>query len=252
MHRGYCREYYWRSRTTTDNTELQIELCDWYNKIPRVDYIPINYEIFCVGKTFQMCSVFQTVIIGVFRYIAVCRPFLAPRICTMRFAKMATLFSAALSILIHVPYYVLVTESLIQSITLEFITGYHKIFYSLCMFLILPFSVLLILSIVIMAELWKDRKNTDNQLDPMEKARHQENVAVTKVIVIVILVFLVTYIAKPVYVLDKGLLMEGGIAVGLAQIALFIIPTFNSLINFYVYFMMQKSFRRDFLSLWKK
>ena len=166
------------------------------------------------------------------------------------FERIATLFVAALSILIHLPYYALVSESLIQYITLEFIIAYHKIFYSLCMFLILPFGILLILSIAIMAELWKQRTHTENQQDCMKKARQQYNITVTRVIIMIILVFLVTYILKPVYVMDTYIFKWRG-SVG-PQLLVFFLPALNSVVNFYVYFTIQKSFWREFFSLWKK
>ena len=202
------------------------------------------------ARHFKCAPFLQTVVIGVSRYIAVCHPFLALRIGTMKYARIATLLVAALSIFIHLPYYALVSESLIQYITLEFIIAYHKIFYSLCMFFILPFGILLILSLAIMAKLWKQRTHTENQQDRMIKARQQENMAVTRVIIIIILVFFLTYILKPVYVTDTYIFKWSGNEA--TQLLVFFLPAFNSVVNFYVYFTMQKSFRREFFSLWRK
>ena len=239
---------------TMDRLALQEELCHWFFKSLFHDYITtVTYEIFCLSKTFQMCSVFQTVVIGIFRCIAVCRPFLAPRICKMKFARMITVFPATLSILIHLPYYVLASKSLIQSITIDFITAYHKIFYNLCMFFILPFSILLILNGAIMVELWRDRGQTRNQQDSTQKARHQENMAVTRVIIVVILVFLVSYITKPLYAMSTNIFnILGNPVVELAQLAIFFMPAFNSVVNFYIYFTMHKTFRKELFSLWRK
>lgn len=88
----------------------------------------------------------------------------------------------------------------------------------------------------------------------------EENRAVTKVVVGIVFVFLISYIIKPLYITDIYY-FNGGIMDSIAHsscggyftvsIIVVILPALNSVVNFPLYIGLRKTFRDQFLSMFQ-
>ena len=175
----------------------------------------------------QMCSVYQTTVIAIFRFVAVQWPFHSDHFLTHKNAIASTMTVVLMSLLAHisavlggiqltaastckdkykdndiftedtcitdlyynhmsVPYYYNSTEAF-----MEHFEVYHVIVYHIILFLALPFTLLLILNIAMLRNLYNSSFPHDEQ-----------NRAVTKVVVGIVTVFLITYVVKPLYITD--------------------------------------------------
>lgn len=81
-----------------------------------------------------------------------------------------------------------------------------------------------------------------------------------QVVVAIVSVFLISYIVKPIYIVDifyfNGRIVNfiAGASCGLyftVSVLIIVLPTLNSIVNFLLYMGLRKSFRRQFLALFK-
>ena len=243
------------------------------------------YWLHITALVFQIASVYQTVVIATFRCIAIRRPFQASQLLTYRRVAVASTFCLLLGVILHVPSYLAAVSlpgaincemklidneytygevkkcksnsrfninnplfTLSDSAFFNFYHSYHIILYTIILFLVLPFGVLLILNTLMLKALYNER----------DTPHDQENKAVTKVVITIVSLFLVTYIIKPAYIIDiyyfKGNVMNsvafsscGGYFI--ISILVIILPTLNSVVNLLVYLGLRKTFRQQFVEM---
>ena len=223
------------------------------------NYLILLY-IFPWASISQTATIWLTVLVGVNRYIAVCKPYQAARLCTVRQAKIQLSVVVVFSVLYNVPrffeYYVqpeTVDNATYFRPNLTTLGGnklytviYDNILYMLFM-LILPLVSLTLLNILLIRELKKlNRKRAE-----MQSARQQQDNNVTLVLIIVVLVFIVcqspALVTKFMWsVLDDTARECGGPQFYFSKLSNLLVIT-NSSVNFIVYFMFNTRFRQILL-----
>ena len=236
----------------------------------------LRYWFHIISLIFQFCSVYQTVVIAVFRFAAIYWPFKASKYLTNASAAVATVTCLLIAVAVHIPmllhgvshshtdiyhfqsdihtnntgkYWYLPSYMKNAEEMKVFFHGYHMIVYHLLLFLVIPFCILLVLNVLLLHELRRGGSQHD-----------EENKAVTKVVVALILVFLFSYSVKPVYMMDvhwfNGQIMnhfarsscrEYFTVSALVQI----LPLMNSTVNFVLYIGLRQSFRQQFISMFR-
>ena len=216
-----------------------------------------------MARTFQFASSCQTVVIALFRYVAICMPFSASQFCTYRDAVAACLFSFASSVLLHVPHYVLIANDYNDTAKILFMTdnetslsgnnfnsffsGYHVFFYNVIMFFSLPFLLLTFFNVRLVQELYLHSSTISS-----DTTRESENRDVTKAVVAVVLVYVITYVPVPIYIIDKWFFKNSFhlVMVKLDCFCFFWInfivwsfPSINSSVNFFIYYLFRKTFK---------
>ena len=236
----------------------------------------VKYWFYIISLIFQFCSVYQTLVIAVFRFAAIYWPFKATKYLTNTTARLATSSCLLIAVAVHLPailhgvmqihtkgdvdlfrsninnteaeFYPYMPSYLKDKDKIQaFFHGYHMIFYHILVFLAIPFCILLTLNVLLLRELY------------MNGSRHkQENNAVTKVVVALITVFLLSYSVKPLYMIDvhwlKGQMMNRFArsscgAYFTVSVLIQVLPLLNSTVNFLLYFGLRPSFRQQFYSM---
>lgn len=233
-----------------------------------------QYWLYALSVIFQMCSVYQTIAVATFRFVAVYWPFRAARWLTHRAAGATTACCLLLALAAHAPtllygvwlvhmisyahqparinaatkaHWYLPSYFESEAAFSSFFHMYHMVSYHVLLFFALPFLLLLALCVGLLYQLRKTR------------AQHSgENKAVTKVVVAVVMVFLVSYSVKPLYMVDVHWL-DGALinqvawfscgAYFTASIAVILLPLVNSTLNFLLYVGLRRSFRKRFLAM---
>ncbi len=207
--------------------------------------------------TLQTATVWVTVLVAVNRYIAVCKPYQASRLCTVAQAKKQMGIVILFTILYNIPRFAearLVTDIVNNQTTVRpeytalgdakwYWIIYGNIFY-LVFLLILPLLILTILNVRLinaLNELKRKRKE-------MQTARQQQDNNVTFVLIIVVLVFTVCQAPALVnQILWNALTDEARACKGFQfyfQRISNLLVTVNSAANFLIYFLFNTRFRQ--------
>ena len=210
------------------------------------------------GYMSQSATIWMTVLLAANRYIAICRPFQAQSCLTLARAKIQVALVAIFSIFFNVPrmfqheivYHsetgkvVGLNESSIGKSSM-FGQVYTNGLYSVLVLLI-PFVLLLILNVQLIRELRASRQRMRrNSISPPEQ--HDENI--TFVMIIIIIVFLICHTPDRIIQIVHALLKKqsnGPCPRGLyyAQCICNLLFIVNSSVNFLIYYMFRKRFRR--------
>ena len=260
-----------------------VMMLDWYirhtllfNGTKDEDARSIYHTVFAtkiMARLFQYASACQTVVIALFRYVAICMPFSAEKFCTYRNAVIACVFSFISSVLLHVPHFALIANDYnvtaeILSIAIDnetqanettnfnqFFSGYHVFFYNIIMFFSLPFLLLTFFNFRLVQELYRHSNTVSS-----DATRENENRDVTKAVIAVVLVYVITYVPLPIYIIDKWFFKN---RFHLTMVNLdcfcflginFIVwsfPSINSSVNFFIYCLFRNAFKqkvKDILS----
>ena len=172
-------------------------------------YVPvgpyIQMLVWPLVHTTQLGTVWITVLIAFNRYIAICKPFRAPQLCTMSRVRMQVAIMVAFCVVYCLPRFFeyrvehVYDPDLNMTITLPNQTSllrskyynyiYENGLYTLIVFLA-PLIILVVLNTCLMQELWRARERArQRQLPAFMTAEDQEN-NLTLVMVVIILIFL--------------------------------------------------------------
>lgn len=211
--------------------------------------------IFPLASVSQTATIWVTVLVAVNRYIAVCKPYQAPRLCTVRQAKIQLATVLILAVLYNVPKF---AESYVEYDPVEnclkprhtelgdsfiFMLIYDNILYMIFM-MILPLLILSVLNI----RLVKALKELSRKRAEMQSARQQQDNNVTLVLIIVVLVFIICQtpaLANKFMwsVLDNDARACGGFQFYFSRLSN-VLVIINSAVNFVIYFFFNTRFRQ--------
>ena len=198
-----------------------------------------------------VASVLTSVSIGMNRYIVVCRPLQAARLCTISRAKKQIIFITTVSVLIMLPSFferkVRKTSDGSPYLVYTLLANkwYYYIWYlgtSLVCGTLIPFSILLFICVRIITTLRATRKQ---QLD-----RHGDRVqdsSVTSMVLVLLGIFLMCHTYSWLHILCTLLLPENPYwykVLSYAYMCKEVLIIFNSAINWVIYFVYVKEFRR--------
>lgn len=220
-------------------------------------YTPINYAV----MTLQACNVWITVSVSVERYIAICHPFRAARLCTRRKTIVVIAAITLVSIVYNVPrlfatyaraceggeetaggsscYYLADTDF---GLTDVYKTVYFSILYTILIFVI-PLASLFILNVFLIQELMRmQRRRTGTNI-------HDENEAnLSLVLVLIVVVFI--FCQSPGLVSQFDIFHFNTFLKWIAvSNVLFVI---NSAVNFLIYTAFGSKFRKVLLRVFRR
>ncbi len=217
---------------------------------------PYAYPVALIAQT---CSIYTTVAFTVERYIAVCRPLRAAKMCTISRARKSISIIIVFSILYNIPrmleYEVKVevdpetnlTNARYQPTKLGMDPTFRHIYFiymQLIFMLIVPFTTLAVLNILLIRAVKKSQK-TQGKIN--NKTRRENSLTV--MLISVIVVFMICQVPSIVdnifqAILDDAALMTSPFVKLTCISNLMVIM--NSAINFYLYCVFGRKFRRVF------
>ena len=217
---------------------------------------PFAYPIALISQT---CSIYTTVGFTVERYIAVCHPLKAAKMCTISRARKAVLFILLASVIYNIPRMLEhrlvhewdpinnVTTVHTRTTALGENTTFRHVYFlymHMCVMLIVPFAVLAVLNLMLIRAV-KQSEKTQGRIT--NRTRRENNLTV--MLISVVVVFLLCQVPS---IIDN--VFTATLSVELHNtppfIKLYCIGTLmvilNSAINFYLYCVFGQKFRRVF------
>ena len=238
-------------------------LVEYMDVLQSFQYIQPYILVYILPCTFtaQTATIWVTVLVGFNRYVAVCKPYQASRLCNISMARKYLLIVLCLSFLYNIPRFAASkinyelgpnNETIaIPSYTEMgknplYLIIYNNILY-LIFLLILPLLTLTILNVRLINAL----KEIKRRRMEMQSLRQQQDNNVTFVLIIVVLVFTVCQLPALVNQLLWNILSDGHRICGGFQYYFSclsnLLVIINSAINFLIYFLFNKRFRTVFL-----
>ncbi|ESN98270.1 hypothetical protein HELRODRAFT_177152 [Helobdella robusta] len=239
------------------------------------DYLYCGYKFIVHAVFFPWASVSQTatvwltVLVGINRYIAVCKPYQTAKLCTVRQAKIQLSGVLAFSLLYNIPKFFevfIVRKKYIYNnmaddadgaqcfcvvvssyyFSQAYRHGYESIMYTIFM-LILPLSLLSILNILLILQLKKLKKRRAE----MQSARQQQDNNVTLVLIIVILVFIFCQTPALINRFMWSFFADDqrecpGVQYYFSRFGNMMVSV-NSAVNFFIYIIFNSRFRQVFI-----
>ena len=207
--------------------------------------------LYTTTRVTQLASIGQIVIVGFYRYIAICWPFKAIKICTYTNAYIAMTINIIVAIGVNIPLYMFNADHTILPGTLEFQRLYWGLFYEIGLYFALPLSLLMVFKIGLVRELWKSARvdsshNTNTRREASE---------VTAVVITIVLVFIISYTPGTVNFIDRYFFYESFypsqscLSHSLKFFIFSFCPKINSAVNFFIYFFIRRSFREGLKAL---
>ncbi|KAI0240620.1 FMRFamide receptor, partial [Lamellibrachia satsuma] len=211
-----------------------------------------------LALTAQTATIWVTVLVAVNRYIAVCLPYRASRLCTVLKAKKQLAFVLLFAVLYNIPKfaeyrveYVTTDNGTTYTATAGYTTlGSSKLYYIiygnilyLIFLLALPIFILTLLNI----RLIKALKALRRKRMEMQSLRQQQDNNVTFVLIIVVIVFIICQVPALVNQVMWNVAPDeartcGGFQFYLRNIANMLV-ILNSAVNFIIYILFNKRFR---------
>ena len=215
--------------------------------------------VFPAAMTAQTITIWVTVLVGVNRYIAVCKPYSASRLCTVNQAQKQLALVVITCVVYNIPRFCEAKLiSVFDSRTNEtYITpkytelGKNKMYliiYNNAMYLIFLLILPLIILTMLNVRLIKALNALRQKRQQMQSARQQQDNNVTFVLIIVVFVFTVCQAPALVNqilwnVLDDTARLCGHFQFYYQRISNMLV-VFNSSVNFLIYFLFNTRFRQ--------
>ena len=207
----------------------------------------------------QFGTIWMTVLVAANRYIAICRPFEAHRLCTMRRVRIQVLTVAVVAVLYNIPRfleYKLVYEQDVHTNQtqvggaatpmknqMSYKIIYDAVLYNIFVFLG-PLIILIYLNVRLVQELFRARQRLVSRQIPIPGEEEEQNL--TLVMVVIILIFVVCQTPASMNAL-LSYFMEEHYDCGTAYYYFYhlsnLLACANSATNFFVYFFFRQTFR---------
>ena len=235
-----------------------LTLLEQFEANPLMPYMP-SYAWPFVHIT-QMGTVWITVLIALNRYIAICRPFQASKLCTLSRAKLQVIVMVVFVLLYNIPRFLEYrvvhktdpetnqTQAATDETSLKTSQLYNYLYetFLYCLFVFLgPLVILIVLNTCLVRELWAARQRLIKRHLPVAGEEEENNL--TLVMIVIILIFLVCQ--APAFL--NQLLYFGiphGYVCGHAYYYFYhisnLLVSANSSVNFIVYCAFRKQFRQ--------
>ncbi|ELT93072.1 hypothetical protein CAPTEDRAFT_225752 [Capitella teleta] len=216
-------------------------------------------HVFPIAMTAQTATVWVTVLVGFNRFIAVCKPYKAPRLCTVNQAKKQLAAVVICSILFNLVRFfsskVVITDYTPDGMATWapaytklgsnpiFLTFYSNVCYTIFL-MILPLLILTVLNICLIRTL----KELKRKRQEMQSLRQQQDNNVTFVLIIVVVVFIVCQVPALVTQILWSVLPDeerdcGGFQFYFSKVSNMLV-LLNSSVNFCIYFLFNTRFRQ--------
>ena len=213
--------------------------------------------------TVHTATIWTPVLVGIHRYIVVCKPLLATSLCTVSNARKHFVVVVAISVIVNFPKYF---EHSITARTLNITTvngslailqrdaspwytiGYNKVFRMGLMNYAIPVLSLLFITVSVLRTLRSSRQRRSIVTGAQVRGQAHGDRTVDVMVIVVLVVFMICHIFHPVVIhfgdsLRK--MKDGRIIVSCMISALVFLPTkINSAINCLIYIAFNKTFRQ--------
>lgn len=224
-----------------------------------------EYFVDKIGGIMRLASVWMLIVIAFFRYMAVCVPMKVKLYCTYKNARRCVIAILILDLAIHIPFYFEKKLVRIENTTSHYYLDYTDwgnssefhvyahVVYTGCMFFVLPFLSLIFFSIQMIRTL------CGNQREKYFALPHLKHEAsdVTKVVIAIIVVFLISYTPYLIWTIDSLIpgrrekLASGACFIFLYRYTLDLFLYVNSSVNFFIYLTLRKQFRYSITELFR-
>ena len=240
-----------------------------YDNDPIMPYIMVC--IWPLVHVTQLGTVWITVLIAFNRFIAICRPFQATKLCTMRRVRLQVFLMTLFCVLYNIPRFLeyrieYVTnahgnvtvpvgkETDLKSNDVYNIT-YENVLYCLIVFLA-PLVILIYLNACLIRELWRARQRLLARQLPSAMTAEDEEQNLTLVMIVIVLIFLVCQTPATINQLLFYLLESKEYQCGRAYFYYYhisnLLVSANSSVNFVVYCAFRKQFRERLVAFCRR
>lgn len=217
------------------------------------------------------CAIWMTVIIAFVRYVAVCHPFLTQRLCNKTNIWMVISMVMITAAIFHIPWfftYKIVKDSfndqqwMLQETKLLqsklYIFGYRTVFMDILVRGLLPMLILGYCNVRLLYTVYRQpcidalaMAATNNN---MHQSQMKEAKNVTKVIVSIISVYIISYFPGTINAIAQEInpklsKLKCGTPGYYLTFAFDALLVMNSCVNFIIYYVIRKSFRNNFKGL---
>ena len=238
-----------------------VDYTSWWPGYDNVHSVVLVF-VFPLAMMSQTTTIWVTVLVGINRYIAVCKPYQASRLCTVQQARKQLAIVILISCLYSLPKFFeakleisygdnkthIAPNYTALGFSRSYKIIYNNIFYMIFM-LILPLVILTILNIRLINAL----KEIKRRRAEMQSLRQQQDNNVTFVLIIVVLVFTVCQAPALVNQILWNVLPDtsrqcGGFQFYYSRVCNFLVML-NSSVNFVIYFLFNTKFRQVLVQL---
>ena len=211
-----------------------------------------------IGFMFLLASIWLTVMLAVERYIAVCRPFLATKLCTVARARIFIVIIFVLAVLIRIVYFWQYTVTFYehQNATWHFLDrlpfadhGFWHVYAVLVDVLlasVIPFIVLLVTNVLLIRAVRKStRYLQSNQLTGAKSTSgaQREELQITVMLISVIVVFFLCQSPYIIYVAINSVRPQNTATFAVFKSVAMLLLTLKSAVNFILYCWFSERFR---------
>ena len=214
----------------------------------------ILWTSFFIART---CTIWTPVLVGLQRYVVVCKPLLVSRVCTVRNARVQFFCVCAFSVIVNFPQFfehdiqelhsnhtdinlTFVTVQRTMSQSLWYKTIYKEVLLVWLINYIIPVSSLVYITVKLLQSLRFSRQRRIAMTQGQGQSASHDNRRVNMMVIVVIIVFVICHSVFPVIVIlgSRFIFYEACLGV------LMILPLLNSSVNCLIYIIFNRKFRQ--------
>ena len=210
-----------------------------------------SLNVYFISRT---AAIWTPVLIGIYRYIVICRPFSAARLCTINNARKHCFCILVFSVIVHIPHFVLYDITWLMPInpcgpkgmrfgprSLWFLIGYGHVFLFGMIEFAIPVSSLLVITVKSLLSLRSSRQRRMDMRQGQDGC--QDDRGLNMMIIVVMIVFM---ICQTGYSIAMMLLRLGAFQElhHILMVILHICLMLNSSFNVIIYVTFNRKFRQ--------